>query len=71
VILAEGLFDYAAVRQAGFPNVTCSMGAHLNACQLRQLCDGSLNVYLALDADQNGSGQRAAQSLAYRAQNTA
>jgi DNA primase len=66
VILVEGLFDYAALRQSGFHNVTCSMGANLNARQLRQLCDGSRTVYLAFDADQNGSGQRAAQSLAYR-----
>ena len=66
VILVEGLFDYAALRQAGFPNVTCSLGANLNTRQLRQLCDGSRTVYLAFDADQNGSGQRAAQSLAYR-----
>ena len=66
VILVEGLFDYAAVRQAGFHNVTCSLGANLNARQFRQLCDGPRTVYLAFDADQNGSGQRAAQSLAYR-----
>jgi DNA primase len=66
VILVEGLFDYAAVRQAGFHNVTCSLGAHLNARQFRQLCDGPRTVYLAFDADQNASGQRAAQSLAYR-----
>ena len=66
VILVEGLFDYAAVRQAGFHNVTCSLGANLNARQFRQLCDGPRTVYLAFDADQNGSGQRAAQSLACR-----
>ena len=66
VILVEGLFDYAAVRQAGFHNVTCSLGANLSARQFRQLCDGPRTVYLAFDADQNGSGQRAAQSLAYR-----
>jgi len=66
VILVEGLLDYAAVRQAGFQNVTCSLGAHLNARQFRQLCDGPRTVYLAFDADQNGSGQRAAHSLAYR-----
>jgi DNA primase len=66
VILIEGLFDYAALWQAGFHNVTCSMGINLNARQLRQLCDGSRTVYLAFDADQNGSGQKAAQSLAYR-----
>jgi DNA primase len=66
VILVEGLFDYAALWQAGFQNVTCSLGANLNARQLRQLCDGSPTVYLAFDADHNGSGQKAAQSLTYR-----
>ena len=66
VILVEGLFDYAALWQAGFRNVTCSLGTHLNTCQLRQLCDGSRTVYLAFDADHNGSGQKAAQSLACR-----
>jgi DNA primase len=66
VILVEGLFDYAALRQAGFHNVTCSLGTNLNARQFRQLCDSPRTVYLAFDADQNGSGQRAAQSLAYR-----
>jgi DNA primase len=66
VILVEGLFDYAALWQAGFHNVTCSMGTNLNARQLQQLCDGFRTVYLAFDADQNGSGQNAAQSLACR-----
>jgi DNA primase len=64
IILVEGLFDYAALWQAGFQNVTCSLGTHLNTRQLRQLCEGSRTVYLAFDADQNGSGQKAAQSLA-------
>jgi DNA primase len=66
VVLVEGLFDYAALWQAGFHNVTCSMGAHLNPCQFRQLCDSSRTIYLAFDADHNGSGQKAAQSLTYR-----
>ena len=63
VILVEGLFDYAVLWEAGFRNVTCSLGTQLNALQLRQLCDGSRTVYLAFDADSNGSGQQAAQSL--------
>jgi DNA primase len=63
VILVEGLFDYAVLWQAGFHNVTCSMGNHLNAYQFRQLCDGRRTVYLTFDADANGSGQRAAQAL--------
>jgi DNA primase len=66
VILVEGLFDYAVLWQAGFYNVTCSMGNHLNARQYRQLCDRRRTVYLAFDADLNGSGQGAAQALACR-----
>jgi DNA primase len=66
VILVEGLFDYAVLWQAGFENVTCSLGAHLNAHQFRQLCDRPRTVYLTFDADGNGSGQQAAQSLACR-----
>jgi len=66
VILVEGLFDYAVLWQAGFHNVTCSMGNHLNAYQFRQLCDGTRTVYLTFDADRNGTGQQAAQWLASR-----
>ncbi len=66
LILVEGLFDYAALWQAGFRNVTCSMGTNLNARQFRQLCDGPRTVYLTFDADRNCSGQQAAQSLACR-----
>jgi DNA primase len=63
VILVEGLFDYAVLWQAGFHNVTCSMGSHLNAYQFRQLRDRTGTVYLTFDADSNGSGQHAAQCL--------
>jgi DNA primase len=66
VILVEGLFDYAALWEAGFHNVTCSLGTHLNARQFRQLCNGPRSVYLAFDADSNGSGHQAAQRLASR-----
>ena len=66
VILVEGLFDYAVLWQSGFYNVTCAMGNHLNARQYRQLCDSPRTVYLAFDADSNGSGQQAAQALARR-----
>jgi DNA primase len=66
VILVEGLFDYAVLWQAGFHNVTCSMGNHLNVRQHRQLSDRPRTVYLAFDADTNGGGQQAAQSLARR-----
>jgi DNA primase len=64
VILVEGLFDYAVLWQAGFHNVTCSMGNHLNGHQYRQLCDRRRTIYLAFDEDTNGSGQHAAQVLA-------
>jgi len=66
VILVEGLFDYAALRQAGFLNVTCSLGTHLHSNQFRQLCEGQRTVYLAFDFDANQSGQHAAQQLARR-----
>jgi DNA primase len=66
VILVEGLFDYAVLWQAGFHNVTCAMGTHLNGRQFRQLCDCPRTVYLTFDADTNGSGQSTSQSLACR-----
>jgi DNA primase len=66
VILAEGLLDYAVLWQAGFHNVTCAMGTHLNARQFQQLCDGPRTVYLSFDADANGSGPQASQQLAHR-----
>ena len=68
VILVEGLLDYAALWEAGFHHVTCSLGTHLNVRQMRQLCDGPRTVYLAFDADTNGSGQLAAQGLSRRLQ---
>jgi Toprim-like len=66
VILVEGLFDYAALWQAGFRNVTCWLGTHLNQRQFRQLCDARRTVYLSFDADHNGSGQQAARCLSRR-----
>ena len=66
MILVEGLFDYAVLWQAGFHNLTCSMGNHLNVHQFRQLCDSRRTVYLAFDADPNGSGPQAAPWLARR-----
>jgi DNA primase len=68
VILVEGLFDYAVLWQAGFHNLTCSLGIHLNADQLQQLCQGPRTVYLTFDVDANGSGQQASQRLAHRLQ---
>ena len=64
VILVEGLFDYAVLRQAGFSNVTCSLGTHLNDTQFGQLCEGQRTVYVTFDVDQNQSGQQAAEQLA-------
>jgi DNA primase len=66
VILVEGLFDYAVLRQAGFHNVACSLGTHLNADQFLELCNGPRTVYLTFDVDANQSGQRAAEQLAHR-----
>jgi DNA primase len=63
VILVEGLFDYAALWEAGFRNVTCSLGTHLTAAQIRQLCDAPRSVCVAFDADHNDSGQNAAHRL--------
>jgi DNA primase len=64
VVLVEGLFDYAALWQAGFRTITCSLGTRLNRRQVEQLCDAPRTVYLAFDADNNGSGIQAAQNLA-------
>jgi len=66
VILVEGMFDLAVLWQAGFRHATCSLGTHLTADQLQQLCDRPRTVYLTFDVDANGSGQQAAQALAHR-----
>jgi DNA primase len=66
VIVVEGLFDYAVLRQSGFENVTCSLGTHLNRDQFRQLSEDSRTVYLTFDVDANQSGQLAAELLAHR-----
>jgi DNA primase len=67
IVLVEGLFDWATLWQAGFRNVTCSLGTGLNTAQLQQLCDGAARtVYLAFDCDTNGSGQRAARHITER-----
>jgi DNA primase len=66
IILVEGLFDYAVLWQAGFHNVTCSLGTHLNTRQFQQLCDRPRIVWLAFDSDTNGSGQSAAQWMSRR-----
>ena len=67
VIVVEGLLDLVVLWQAGFRNVTCALGSHLNARQLHQLSDQVPRIlYLAFDSDANGSGQQAAQRLSQR-----
>ena len=67
IVLVEGLFDWAVLWQAGFRNVTRSLGSGLHAAQFHQLSDGAARaVYLAFDSDVNGCGQRAAQQIAQR-----
>ncbi len=63
VILVEGLFDYAAVWQAGFQNVTCSLGAPSQYAPVSATLRRPANRHLAFDADPNDSVQQAAQSL--------
>jgi DNA primase len=63
VILVEGLFDYAVLWQAGFRNLTCSLGTQLNVRQLQQLCDAPRKIYPTFDSDHNGGGQQAAARL--------
>lgn len=64
VIVVEGLFDVAALWQAGFPDTVAALGSHLNNAQLAELCQwGGHTPYLCFDADRNGSGQRAARGL--------
>jgi DNA primase len=69
VILVEGLFDFAALWQAGFRNTTCALGTHLTPLQLRQLSDRpGRHVCLLFDQDENQAGQRASLDLARRLQ---
>jgi DNA primase len=61
VIVVEGLFDLASLWQAGFNHAVALLGSHVNDRQQAQLCDGrERTVYLCMDADENGSGPRAA-----------
>ena len=64
LIVVEGLFDAAALWQAGFPHALAALGSLLNNRQLTELCQpaGRL-IYIRLDADRNGAGQRAARRL--------
>jgi DNA primase len=64
VIVVEGLFDVAALWQAGFQNAVAALGSHLNNRQLTQLSQTTDRlIYICFDADRNGSGQRAAHRL--------
>ena len=64
IIVVEGLFDLAALWQAGFHNAVAALGSHLNNLQITQLCQtGDRLIYICFDADRNGSGQRAAHCL--------
>lgn len=67
LIVVEGLFDVAALWQAGFPEAVAALGSHLNHLQLAELCrPGRRRIYLCFDADQNGSGPRAARTLSWQ-----
>jgi DNA primase len=67
VILVEGLFDLAALWQAGFGNTTCAIGTHLTRAQFSQLCDQPGRcVYIVFDQDPNQAGQEASRLLAQR-----
>lgn len=63
VIVVEGVFDLAALWQAGFDHAVAALGSHLNQTQLEQLGRFRGRVYICLDADRNGGGQRAAHRL--------
>jgi DNA primase len=64
VIVVEGLFDVAALWQAGFAEAVAALGSHLNHQQLAELSQtGRRVLYICFDADRNGSGQRAARHL--------
>jgi DNA primase len=67
VLLVEGLFDLAALWQAGFRHTTCAFGTHLNSEQWAQLGERPDRlVHIVFDADP--PGQRAARQLAQRLQ---
>ena len=70
VILVEGLFDLAALWQAGFRNTTCAIGTQVTPTQWCQLVDQpGRHIYIAFDQDDNQAGQQAAHRLARRLEN--
>lgn len=63
LIVVEGLMDWAALWQAGFPQVVAVLGVGLNAQHLGQIGDSlARTAYVCLDSDP--AGNRAAQRLA-------
>lgn len=66
ILLVEGLFDLAALFQAGFSNVTSGAGARLNRTQFQQLITGSRTVWIVFDSD--AAGQHAAAQLSLQLQ---
>jgi len=69
ILLVEGLFDLAALWQAGFRNTTCAIGTHLTPAQMLQLCDlPGHSIYIVFDQDDNQAGQQTSHQLAHRLQ---
>jgi DNA primase len=62
ILLVEGLFDVAALWQAGFKNATCGGGTQLNHTQFQQLITGPRSIWIAFDSDV--PGRQAAVALA-------
>jgi DNA primase len=64
LLVVEGLFDLAALWQAGFPQTVAVLGCNVNPAQMAQLAERrGARVHLCFDADLSGSGQRAAERL--------
>lgn len=61
IVLVEGLFDVAALWQAGFANATCGGGTQLNNTQVQQLIQGPRAIWIAFDGD--AAGRQAAMGL--------
>lgn len=67
LILVEGLFDLAALWQAGFPQAVALLGSHASPTQMAQLQQRQgLRIHVCLDSDVNGAGQTAARGLSAR-----
>jgi DNA primase len=64
IVLVEGMFDVAALWQAGFSQATCGWGAHLNAVQRNQL--ESFNGAIGIVFDSDPAGYEAAAELTAR-----